>query len=161
MAAADIDVVSRARALLGEPPISGTPSGLSDWSAVAVWMGTIRGLLSLDPAAPEDLLRDVHEQAIELDEAFGPWLRAQYGSLLQSAAIPPVTVHKVAPFLARRVADGARVLLVVLDGVSFAQWEILLDKTGISPLPAAGLPRNAAVRDDCLAAGAARRHDSR
>ena len=80
LAAADIDVVSRATALLGEPPISGVPSGLSDWGAVAVWMGTIRGLLSLDPAAPEDLLRDVHEQAVELDDAFGPWLQAQYGS---------------------------------------------------------------------------------
>lgn len=35
LAAADIDVVSRATALLGEPPVSGIPSGLSDWSAIA------------------------------------------------------------------------------------------------------------------------------
>ncbi|MGO9884474.1 MAG: PglZ domain-containing protein [Solirubrobacteraceae bacterium] len=157
LAAADIDVVSRASALLGEPPISGDPSGLSDWSAVAVWMGTIRGLLSLDPAAPEDLLLTVHEQALKLDEAFGPWLQAHYGSLLQSAAIPPVTVHKVAPFLARRVADGARVLLVVLDGVGFAQWEILLDKTGIRPLQQgtclAMLPTETTVSRQALLAG--------
>lgn len=157
LAAADIDVVSRATALLREPPVSAIPSGLSDWGAVAVWMGTIRGLLSLDPAAPETLLRDVHEQAVELDDAFAPWLRAQYGSLLQSAAIPPVTVHKVAPFLARRVADGARVLLVVLDGVGFAQWEILLDKTGISPLQQhaclAMLPSETTVSRQALLAG--------
>ena len=157
LAAADIDVVSRATALLGEPPVSGIPSGLSDWSAVAVWMGTIRGLLSLDPAASEDLLRDVREQAIKLDDAFGPWLQAQYGSLLQSAAIPPVTLHKVAPFLARRVADGARVLLIVLDGVGFAQWEILLDKTGISPLQQhaclAMLPSETTVSRQALLAG--------
>lgn len=157
LAAADINVVSRATALLGEPPVSGIPSGLSDWSAVAVWMGTIRGLMSLDPAAPEDLLRDVHEQAIKLDDAFGPWLEEQYGSLLQSAAIPPVTLHKVAPFLARRVADGARVLLVVLDGVVFAQWEILLDKTGISPLQQhaclAMLPSETIVSRQALLAG--------
>ncbi|MFN2469623.1 MAG: PglZ domain-containing protein [Gaiellaceae bacterium] len=157
LAAADIDMVSRATALLGEPPMSGTPSGLADWGAVAVWMGTIRGLLSLDPAAPEDLLNDVHGQAIELDDAFGPWLEAQYGSLLQSAAIPPVTLHKVAPFLARRVADGARALLVVLDGVGFAQWEILLDKTGISPLQQhaclAMLPSETTVSRQALLAG--------
>ncbi len=157
LAAADIDVVSRATALLGEPPVSGIPSGLSDWSAVAVWMGTIRGLLSLDPAAPETLLRDVHEQAVDLDDVFAPWLRAQYGSLLQSAAIPPVTVHKVAPFLGRRVADGARVLLVVLDGVGFAQWEILLDKTGISPLQQHAclsmLPSETTVSRQALLAG--------
>ena len=157
LAAADIDVVTRARALLAEPPVSVAPSGLSDWSAVAVWMGTIRGLLSLDPAAPENLLRDVHEQAMGLDEAFGPWLQAHYGSLLQSAAIPPVTLHKLAPFLARRVADEARVLLVVLDGVGFAQWEILLDKTGISPLQQqaclAMLPSETTVSRQALLAG--------
>ena len=157
LAAADIDVVSRARALFGEPPISGSPSGLSDWSAVAVWMGTIRGLLSLDPAAPADLLQEVHDQAVTLDDAFCPWLQAHYGSLLQSAAIPPVMVHKVAPFLARRVADGARVLLVVLDGVGFAQWEILLDKTGISPLQQQAclvmLPSETTVSRQALLAG--------
>jgi hypothetical protein len=157
LAAADIDVVSRARALLAEPPISGDPSGLSDWSAVAVWMGAIRGLLSLDPAAPEDLLRTVHEQAVKLDEAFVPWLQAHYGSLLQSAATPPVTLHKVAPFLARRVANGVRVLLVVLDGVGFAQWEILLDKTGIRPLQQgaciAMLPSETTVSRQSLLAG--------
>jgi hypothetical protein len=157
LAAADIDVVSRAMALLDEPPISGSPSGLSDWSAIAVWMGTIRGLLSLDPAAPEDLLRDVHERAITMDDAFGPWLQANYGSLLQSAAIPPVTLHKVAPFLARRVADRARVLLVILDGVGFAQWEIILDKTGIAPLQQgaclAMLPSETTVSRQALLAG--------
>jgi hypothetical protein len=157
LAAADIDVVSRATALLGEPPVSGVPSGLSEWSAVAVWMGTIRGLLSLDPAAPDEVLRDVHERAIELDSAFGPWLEGNYGTLLQSAATPPVTVHKVAPFLARRVAAGARILLVVLDGVSFAQWEILLDETGIRPLQQhaclAMLPSETTVSRQALLAG--------
>ncbi|MEJ7784644.1 MAG: PglZ domain-containing protein [Solirubrobacteraceae bacterium] len=157
LAAADIDVVSRATALLGEPPVSGVPSGLSDWSAVAVWMGTIRSLLSLDPAAPEEILRDVHERATALDDAFGPWLQARYGSLLQSAAIPPLTLHKVAPFLASRVADNARVLLIVLDGVGFAQWEIILEKTGISPLQQqaclAMLPSETTVSRQALLAG--------
>lgn len=158
MAAADVDVVSRATALLGEPPVSGTPSGLSEWSAVAVWMGTIRGLLSLDPSASEDVLGDVHTRAVELDDAFGPWLRENYGNLLQSAAIPPVTVHKVAPFLARRVSDGARILLVVLDGVGFAQWENLLDQTGIRPLQQHAclsmLPSETTVSRQALVAGA-------
>ena len=68
-----------------------------------------------------------------------------------------MTVHKVAPFLARRVADGARVLLVVLDGVGFAQWEILLDKTGIRPLQQgaclAMLPTETTVSRQALLAG--------
>ena len=157
LAASDVDVVSRATALLAEPPVSGLPSGLSEWSAVAVWMGTIRGLLSRDPAAAEDVLRDVRERAIALDDVFGPWLQDQYGTLLQSAATPPVTLHKVAPFLARRVADGTRVLLIVFDGVGFAQWEILLDETGIRPLQQhaclAMLPSETTVSRQALIAG--------
>ncbi len=134
LAATEVDVVSRAAALLSEPPLSAMPSNFAEWSAVAVWMGTIRGLLSLDPNAPDELIAAVTQRALELDDAFGPWLQSHFGSLLQSAAIPPVTLNKVAPFLARRVEAGERVLLLVLDGLGFAQWEVLLEKTGLQPL---------------------------
>jgi hypothetical protein len=157
LAAADADPVDRALALLGDPPAVATPAGLADWGAIAAWMGAIRGLLSLAPAAPDEVLIDVHEQALQLDESFGPWLREHYGSLLQSAAIPPITANKVAPFLARRVAAGERVLLLVLDGVSFAQWEVILEETGVSPLQQhvclAMLPSETTVSRQALLAG--------
>jgi hypothetical protein len=134
LAATDTDVVSRATALLAEPPLSELPNSFSEWSAVAGWMGAIRGLLSLDSNAPDSLLDVVTRRALEFDDAFGPWLQGHFGQLLQSAAIPPVTLNKVAPFLARRVEAGERVLLIILDGLGFAQWEVLLEKTALQPL---------------------------
>ena len=157
LAAADADPIERADALLRDPPELGAPASLADWSTIAVWMGSIRGLLSLAPAAPEELLTDVREQALQLDESFGPWLRENYGSLLQSAAIPPVTLHKVTPFLARRAAAGERLLLVILDGVSFAQWGVIIEETGVTPLQQhvclAILPTETTISRQALLAG--------
>jgi hypothetical protein len=157
LAAGGADYVGKARVMLEDPPVVGRPTDLPGWSAVALWMGTIRGLLSLDPAAPEEVITAVRTRALELDDAFEPWLQQNYGMLLQSAASPPATVHKIPQFLARRVSAGERVLLVVLDGVGFAQWEILLDQNAIRPLQqhacVAMLPTETTVSRQALLAG--------
>lgn len=158
LADSGVDGVRRAEALLRENPVAHEPASLADWSAIAAWMGSIRGLLSLEPAAAQELHAQVLPEALALDVAFARWLQQNYGSLLQSAASPPTTVHKIAPFLARRLSDGVpRVLLVVLDGVGFAQWQVILQETGLAPLQqhacVAMLPTETAISRQALIAG--------
>lgn len=158
-AAADTDAAARARELLEVPPVAGVPATAAEWSSMAQWIGAARGLVAEDPTAPADLVQRLHERAIELDELFLPWLQAHYGALLQSAALPPRTVHKIAPFLAHRLSREAdRVLLVVLDGVGFAQWGAIVDAVDPVRLEQhacfAMLPTETVISRQAISAGA-------
>jgi hypothetical protein len=96
------------------------PTTLSDWVDVAIWWGSVRSAVCDAPSSP------TAEHAWHIwegiDEAFNSWLRASYGSQLQAAAPTPRGLHQVVHFLARRVEDGAKVVLLVIDGLGFAQW---------------------------------------
>jgi hypothetical protein len=155
-ASADSDVVGRAEELLAVPPLSDMPESVADWAAVAMWLGTVRGLLSLEPAAPAELIARFVERTRAFDEPFERWLRTNYGPLLQSTASPPRTVSKILPFLARRLHESPRMLLVVLDGVGFAQWSVILETTGVRPLQQhaclAVLPTETAISRQALIA---------
>ncbi len=70
-------------------------------SAVAEWWGSVRRLVATGPI---DLRETSWSRWSELDSAFLPWLRDRYGTLLSSAAPWPSAVHRIAPFLARRLA---------------------------------------------------------
>jgi hypothetical protein len=106
-----------------------TARTLTEWIDTAAWWGTVR-------AAASDIATGFSEESIwriwnELDGAFNPWLQRSYGTSLQAAAATPRAVHQIARFLARRVDDGAKVVLVVIDGLSFAQWTRLRSVTGL------------------------------
>lgn len=61
-----------------------------------------------------------------MDSGFNGWLASRYGQLALAASVTtPVMGHHVAPFLARRVAAGAKVALVVMDGMAMDQWLLL------------------------------------
>ena len=59
-----------------------------------------------------------------VDQAFSDWMALRYAGLHNQPALPPVMVHQVGRHLARRLADDrhARVALLVMDGLSLAQW---------------------------------------
>lgn len=124
----------RARALLAAAP-SERPTDVAAWQSVAEWWGDVRRLIAV---APTELRDSAWQLWSELDAAFLSWLRAQYGTLLTSAARWPTAVHRIAPFLARRVRDGdaERVLLVVLDGLGHAQWAHLRERMHLEVLDA-------------------------
>ena len=110
-----------------QPPL---PTDLAGWIETASWWGQVRAAIAASPTPPCNA-----ETAWltwgRLDDRFRPWLRSTYGSSLLSTA-PFAALHQVASRLARRVEGGAKVLLVVIDGLGFAQWHPLRRAAGLT-----------------------------
>jgi hypothetical protein len=130
----------RARLSLVQRPRPCPPTTIGEWVATAAWWGQIRADLAVGAPIAVDLANEAEATVEELDALFEPWIREHYGMLLQSAAFPPVTLDKVAHFLARRVASDspARILLIVMDGMGFAQWAQIREQLGLTVLEAHG-----------------------
>ncbi|MCA1789167.1 MAG: BREX-3 system phosphatase PglZ [Thioalkalivibrio sp.] len=109
------------------PPPAST---LAEWIDTATWWGTVRATAAEMPEQSSEA--SVWRMWDELDAPFRGWLRGAYGASLQAAAPTPRGLHQVAPFLARRVEDGASVVLVVIDGLAFAQWVRLRTVSGLA-----------------------------
>lgn len=78
--------------------------------------------LSIQEAIAEDF---THLQGL-IDQRFSAWLPLRYGPLASLPSVTaPVMGHHVAPYLSRRVAEGAKVALVVMDGMAMDQWLVL------------------------------------
>lgn len=146
----------RAGKLLAERPTPFPPTDAAGWATVAQWWGEVRHLVA---AAPVDLRARAWGTWTAIDTAFAPWLRERYGSILSSAAPWPSAVHRVTPFLARRLRDGhaERVLLVVLDGMGHAQWAHLRDQLPLNVVEAGStfalVPTYTTVSRQALIAG--------
>ena len=106
--------------LIAEPPV---PDDLAGWFETASWWGQVRATIAAQPTPPPGT-EDAWQTWARLDDQFRGWLRNSYGSSLLSST-PHVALHRVAPHLARRLDDGAKILLVVIDGLGFAQWHPL------------------------------------
>jgi hypothetical protein len=125
--------VEIAEQLLHNPPLEGPPEDAADWILVAEWWGALRAALGESPQAPETLRREAWTRWLELDGQFGPWLRSNFGALAFRATTLPLTVDKIAGHLAkRRRAHGTKILLIVLDGMGFAQWASLRNHGGLN-----------------------------
>ena len=136
-----------------QPPL---PTDLAGWIETASWWGQVRAAIAASPTPPCNA-----ETAWltwgRLDDTFRPWLRSTYGSSLLSTA-PFAALHQVASRLARRVEEGAKVLLVVIDGLSFAQWHPLRRTAGLTVHDATGslamIPTLTEVSRQAIFAGA-------
>lgn len=62
----------------------------------------------------------------EVDTRFFKWLKNSYSGLHNLPASPPVMQHHIPKQLNRLRAKGARVALVLLDGMSLAGWNTIL-----------------------------------
>ncbi len=96
---------------------------VTGWFETASWWGQVRAAIAACPSPPPSA-GTAWEAWEHLDSSFRTWLRASYGFSLSSTA-PHVALHRIAPHLARRIDKGAMVLLVVIDGLGFAQWHPL------------------------------------
>jgi hypothetical protein len=130
----------RARLRLAQRPQPWPPTTIGEWAATAAWWGQIRAELAAGAPAAADLAAAAHGTTNELDRAFEPWIRGHYGRLLQSASFPPATLDKVVHFLARKVGSGTstRILLIVVDGMGFAQWAQIRERLKLTVLDAHG-----------------------
>jgi len=99
------------------------PTDLAGWVETASWWGQVRVAIATSPTPP-DIAREAWQTWDQLDATFRPWLRSTYGLSLQSTK-PFAALHQVAPRLAHDVEDGAKILLIVIDGLGFAQWHPL------------------------------------
>ena len=65
----------------------------------------------------------------EVDRSFLAWVERRYAGLHNQPPDPPVMVHHVPRYLARRIEDGSagKAALIVVDGLALAQWIVLRD----------------------------------
>jgi len=129
---ADTSPGERLEELLRSRPAPWPPTDLGDWHAVAEWWGEVRAARGEvnGGGLAEERIWAVWE---ELDARFRPWLRENFGEILTRSSARPLTVDKVAPFLAARLRRGQahRILLIVLDGMGLAQWSIIRRAAGL------------------------------
>ena len=142
-----------AELLAVQPP---RPADLAGWIETASWWGQVRAAIAAVPTPPSNAETAWHTWE-HLDGRFRSWLRDAYGSSLLSTA-PFAGLHQVAPRLARRVEAGAKILLVVIDGLGFAQWHPLRKDAGLTVLDAIGslamIPTLTSVSRQAIFAGA-------
>lgn len=149
---------ARASTLLADPP--GEAASLDDWVRHAQWWGELRSCLAQVNPIDAGLEARAWEWWTEADQRFLVWLRANYGSQLTRAwANWPSSLDKVQPFLTKRRAASGRTLLVVLDGMGFAQWTRIRELSSSIRIVRSGgvlamLPTLTEVSRQAIAAGA-------
>lgn len=111
-----------AAALLKSPPTADVPTTAEEWLETAAWWGEVRSALARGGVSGP-LAAGATAVWTSMDAAFSTWIRARYGLLFSVAADYPLTLDRVAAFLAKRLRQtGNKQLLVVMDGMGWAQW---------------------------------------
>ena len=84
-------------------------------------------------AAQSDSNAPIADLRTDVDRAFLAWIGRRYAGLYNQPPAPPVMVHHLPRFLARRLADDPRgkVALVVVDGLALDQWLVLRDALAV------------------------------
>jgi hypothetical protein len=154
---ADESAVDRAESLLSSPPSA--KDSLEGWIRTARWWGQLRSVLAQVNPPDADLESRAWQWWSEMDVQFLEWLRSGYGlQLSRTWSSWPISVDKIQPFLAKRRAIAPKVLLVVLDGMSFTQWFYIRESAQLEASQTGGvlamLPTLTEVSRQAIAAGA-------
>ena len=126
----DADKARRAEGLVGAVGalIPGTDARHQDWTAFAYPWAEL-GVLRLETAAPAGSETSVRmaELQMQVDRTFLAWTGRRYAGLHNQPPDPPVMVHHVPRYLARRIEHGSesKVALIVVDGLALDQWIVL------------------------------------
>jgi hypothetical protein len=124
--------IERIEALFEAQPAIAATSAFEDWIVVAQWWGMVRNNLAQINPVREDLSQQTWSKWEAIHANFQVWLRNNYGTQLsRSWAIGPVTLDKVQPFLATRRSQVGPILLVILDGLGFAQWDRIIERASL------------------------------
>lgn len=152
--AADPDPEQMITELLAAQP--SPAADLAGWIETASWWGQVRAAIAASPRPPSNA-ESAWRAWEQLDDRFRPWLRHAFGPALLSTA-PFAGLHQVASRLARRVEEGAKILLVVIDGLGFAQWHPLRRAANLTVHDATGslamIPTLTSVSRQAIFAGA-------
>ncbi len=106
-----------------DPPIAGPPATPADSGSPIADLH----------AAQSDSNAPIADLRADVDRAFLAWIERRYAGLHNQPPAPPVMVHHLPRFLARRLADDPRgkVALVVVDGLALDQWIVLRDALAV------------------------------
>lgn len=65
----------------------------------------------------------------QVDAQFSAWLLKRYAGLVNLPPVPPVMLHHLPRFLARRVGEdhSAKIALLLVDGLALDQWLVVRD----------------------------------
>jgi hypothetical protein len=149
----------RIEGLFGAQPVGTATSTFEDWVVVAQWWGRVRSNLAQINPVREDLSRQAWSKWETIHAEFQTWLRHNYGNQLsRSWATGPVTLDKVQHFLTTRRSLVGPVLLVILDGLGFAQWDRIVERASLRVVRGgavmAMVPTLTTVSRQAIAAGA-------
>ena len=110
--------------------IPGPDARHHEWTAFAYPWAEL-GVLRLETAAPAGSEAGVRmaELQMEVDRNFLAWTERRYAGLHNQPPDPPVMVHHLPRYLARRIEHGSdgKVALIVVDGLAIDQWIVLRD----------------------------------
>ena len=126
----EADKARRAEGLVGavSASIPGTDARHQEWTAFAYPWAEL-GVLRLETAVPAGSETSVRmaDLQMEVDRTFLAWTGRRYAGLHNQPPDPPVMVHHVPRFLARRIEQGSdgKVALIVVDGLALDQWIVL------------------------------------
>ena len=99
-----------------------------DWTDFAYRWAELKVVWSeASPSAKPKAGSRVADLRLQVDAAFRPWMERRYATLHNQPPDPPVMVHHLPRFLARRATEGSveKVALVVVDGLAIDQWIVL------------------------------------
>ena len=100
----------------------------SEWFRLArTWAELLVLAHDSDAMVPEPTRQSMENLHSQFDAALMTWLAKRYAGLVNLPPVPPVMLHHVPRFLSRHVhaARDHKVALVVLDGLSLAQWLVI------------------------------------
>jgi len=100
----------------------------ADWHRLAYTWAELLAMHHGPDAAVADQERAAFRQLqFQLDDTFTRWLFKRYASLITLPPDPPVMLHHVPRFLARRLLHhpNQKLILLVMDGLSLDQWVTL------------------------------------
>ena len=110
--------------------IPGPEARHHEWTAFAYRWAELE-VLRLEGAASarSETGAPIAELRWEVDRAFLAWTERRYAGLHNQPPDPPVMVHHVPRYLARRLEHGSedKVALIVADGLALDQWLVLRD----------------------------------
>lgn len=101
-----------------------------EWAAFAYpWAELCALRLETDAPTGSEAGVRMSELQMEVDRTFLAWTERRYAGLHNQPPDPPVMVHHVPRYLARRIEHGSddKVALIVVDGLALDQWIVLRD----------------------------------
>lgn len=113
-----------------EQELPGVAATHGDWELFALRWAEAQVLRTeLSSSISTEMSSQLDQLQLVLEESFAEWMLKRYGELSSLPALPrPITLDKVAHFLAHQQAGSSkRLALVVVDGLALDQWLLLRD----------------------------------